>query len=90
MNRRYGLIEADTKLRDVINVLNAKERISLWSLEKYEDNFETVKPKSLSINDVSYVYQLYEGKEDIMDYVVDYIRFDFDGMIIVIKPNKWM
>ena len=87
MDRPYGFIEADTKFKNVIDCLNAKQEIDLWLLEKYTDTFEYYSDEH-KIN-VKYVYQLYEGRENIMDYVVDYMRFDYDRLCIVIKPNKW-
>ena len=87
MNGPYGFIEADTVFRNVIDCLNAKQSIDLWLLEKYTDTFESGEKHKINVR---YVHQLYEGRENIMDYVVDYMRFDYDGLCIVIKPNKWM
>lgn len=88
MDRPYGFLEPDTKLENVIRCLNAKQDIDLWVLNKYTDTFEN-KDKERKIN-VRYVYQLYENWQPIMEFVVDYMRFNYDRLTIIIKPNKWM
>lgn len=91
MDRLYGKIEADTKLYRVINCLDARQRITLFELDNYEDSSDNCNVDSHKNQKVNYVYDLLNSEyNDIMEnYIVDYIRFDYDYITIIIKPNKY-
>lgn len=95
MEKRYAALEPDNKLSRAIHFMDARQRITLWKLEKYEHSIvseedkEEVKEEKISA--INYVYELFnpEYQELMEEYVIDYMRFDYDSLVIVIKPNKW-
>lgn len=87
--RQYGKIQEDTTLEKIMRVLDARAYINLWTLEKYTDTATETDPKK--IDSIDKAYQLYDNITPLYyDYIIDYIRFDFDSIDIVIKPNRWM
>ena len=62
MEKPYGRIEPNQKIYSLLDVLNAKVRLKLYT----PDN-------NLAWD--GYVYQLYDNR-DYDEYVIDYIRFD--------------
>ena len=62
MEKPYGRIEPNQKIYSLIDVLNAKVRLKLYTLDN-------------NLVWDGYVYQLYDNR-DYDEYVVDYIRFD--------------
>lgn len=90
MDRQYGKIAPDNKLEQAIKYFDARQRIAIWKLDSYEDSIVEDNTNSNKIQEVNYVYDLFDSKHnDIMEnYVIDYIRFDFDCIVIAIKPDK--
>ena len=76
---------------DEETAFDARQRIAIWKLDSYEDSIVEDNTNSNKIQEVNYVYDLFDSKHnDIMEnYVIDYIRFDFDCIVIAIKPDKW-
>lgn len=91
MDRQYGKVAPDNKLEQAIKYFDARQRIAIWKLDSYEDSIVEDNANSNKIQEVNYVYDLFNNKyNDIMEnYVIDYIRFDFDCIVIAIKPDKW-
>lgn len=90
MEKSYATLEPDSRLEQAIKYLDARQRIGLWKLESYDDSIISENVVSEKLIEIDYVYQLFDNKySDIMEYIIDYIRFDFDVLIIAIKPDKW-
>jgi hypothetical protein len=91
MREGYAKLENDTRLESVVRCLDARQRIDIWKLDRYSDSITMDSVKQTRLSDVKNVYNLFDNKySDIMqDYVIDYIRFDFDSIVMIIKPNKW-
>lgn len=91
INKTYAALEPDNKLYQLIKCMDARWRITLWKLDNYSESIVDDSTNPVKVPDVNYVYELFDKKhQDIMDnYVIDYIRFDFDGLVVAIKPEKW-
>lgn len=90
-DRNYGKIEANNKLEQAVKYLDARQRVAIWKLDKYQDSITDENVNSNRIQEINYVYDLFDSKHrNIMEnYVIDYIRFDFDCIVIAIKPDRF-
>lgn len=90
IEKSYATLEPDNRLEQVIKYLDARQRIDLWKLENYDDRIVSENVTSEKLAEINYVYQLFDNKySDIMEYVIDYMRFDFNSLVVAIKPDKW-
>lgn len=88
--KEYAVLEPDNRLRQAVSCFDARQRITLWKLDRYADTIISEDVTGTRMTDINYVYQLFDNKyEGILDYVIDYMRFDIEGIVIAIKPDKW-
>ena len=89
--RQYALLEPDCKVSQALKYLDARAIINFYKLETYEDSILNENYNAKKISKVKLVHHLFtEEFEDILEnYIIDYIRFDFDKAVIVVKPNKY-
>lgn len=91
MKEEYAKLENNTRLESMVRCLDARQSLNIWKLDKYSDSITMDNVNQTRLSDIKYVYNLFDNKySDIMqNYVVDYIRFSLDSIVIVIKPEKW-